>query len=90
MATDLVNHNKLIGQTRGQLIALLGDSEKYSDATDQQLYYLIREDWEGIDPIRRDHLLITTSQDGSVVTARIIVFKKTNRERFAALWASKI
>ena len=62
VAKDLLNRNVLIGQSRSQLLTLLGEPDKYADASDQQLYYLIREDWDGIDPTRPDHLLIDGSE----------------------------
>jgi hypothetical protein len=76
MATDLVNRRNLIGQNRTQLIQLLGNPEKYSDATDQQLYYLVREDWDWIDPVRVDNLLISLDQDGRAVNATIAVLRE--------------
>jgi hypothetical protein len=61
------------------VIALLGDPETYSDATDRQLYYLVREDWDVIDPIRRDHLLVSLDPAGRTVAARIEIFRRNNR-----------
>jgi len=55
---------------------MLGEPEEYSGAKENELYYLIREDWSGVEPVRRDQLLITTDQNGRAVTAVITVFKK--------------
>ena len=79
MAKDLIARKALIGQSRSQLIELLGDPEKYSDATDSQLFYLISEKWNGVDPVRRDHLLISLDENGRAIDARIDVFKKNQR-----------
>jgi hypothetical protein len=79
MARDLVSRSVLIGQSRDQLIERLGDPESYSDATDRQLYYLIREDWDWIDPVRVDHLLISIDQNGQAADARIDVFERRKR-----------
>jgi hypothetical protein len=80
MAKDLVDHDALLGQSRSQLVELLGEPERYADATDRQMYYLIREDWDWIDPVRRDHLLISTDGNGRAVDARIDVFKRKERK----------
>ena len=79
MTRDLLTRNLLIGQNRNQLVELLGEPENYPDATGRQLYYLIREDWDWIDPIRRDHLLITLDHAGRVIDARIEVFQRQRR-----------
>lgn len=76
MAKYLITRNALVGQSRYQLVELLGKPENYSDATDQELYYLIREDWDGVDPVRVDHLLITTDTSGRAVRTVIKVFRK--------------
>ena len=76
MAKDLINRKSLLGQTRSQLVQLLGDPENYRDTTDRELYYLIREDWDWIDPSRRDHLLITLDQNGRAVDTKITVIKR--------------
>jgi glycine/D-amino acid oxidase-like deaminating enzyme len=76
MARDLVERKALIGESRAHLIELLGAPEKYQDATDRQMYYLIRENWNWIDPVRRDHLLIAIDENGRAVDARIDVFRK--------------
>lgn len=79
MSKDLIERKALIGETRSQLIEMLGAPENYSDATDRQMYYLIREDIDGVDPVRRDHLLISLDQNSRVVDARIVVFEKRGR-----------
>jgi len=76
MARRLVADHELLGKDRAQIAALLGEPEKYSDATNAQMYYLIREEWSGIDPVRRDHLLVSTDQNGRVVKIEIVVFRK--------------
>jgi hypothetical protein len=76
MSKDLIQHNTLIGETRSQLIDQLGAPEKYTDATDRQMYYLIREDWDWVDPVRREHLLISLDPNGRAAEARIDVWRK--------------
>jgi hypothetical protein len=76
MAKDLINRNALIGQTRDQVIALLGEPEKYSDASPHQLYYLVREEWDWIDPARRDHLVVSTDESGRTIAAKIDIFQQ--------------
>jgi hypothetical protein len=76
MAKDLIERKALIGESRSQLVELLGAPEQYSDSTDREMYYVIREDWDGIDPVRLDHLLISLDQDGRAFEARVDVFRK--------------
>lgn len=76
MSKDLIQRNALIGESRSQLIDLLGAPEKYTDAGDRQMYYLIREDWDWIDPVRRDHLLISLDPNGRAVETRIDVWRR--------------
>ena len=76
MAKDLINRKALIGQTRDQVTALLGEPEKYSDASSHQLYYLVREDWDWIDPSRQDHLLVSTDESGRTIAAKIDIFQQ--------------
>ena len=76
MSNDLILRNALIGETRKQVIDLLGEPEKYDNATDRQMFYLVREDWDAIDPVRLDHLLILLDPNGRVVEARIDVWRK--------------
>jgi hypothetical protein len=76
MAKDLINRKVLIGQTRDQVTALLGQPEDYSDASTHQLYYLVREDWDWIDPTRQDHLLVSTDESGRTVAAKMDIFQR--------------
>jgi len=76
MAKDLIGRRALIGETRTQLVEMLGAPENYTDATNRQMYYLVREDWDWIDPVRRDHLLVSLDQNGRAIDARIVSAKK--------------
>lgn len=76
MARDLIVSHSAIGRTRGDLVVLLGQPEKYSDTKENQLFYLIREDWSGVDPVRIDHLVITMDHNGRAISAVIDVFKR--------------
>ncbi len=74
MATDLIVSNMIVGKTRAELIAMLGDPEAYSDVPSNELHYEIREDWRGIDISRRDNLVIVVDKNGRAAAADIKVF----------------
>jgi len=76
MAEDLIYHKLILAKTRREVVAMLGEPEKYSDINENQLYYTIREEWSGVDPVRIDSLLITTDKNDQAATAVITVFKR--------------
>jgi hypothetical protein len=78
MAEDLISRKLILGKTRREVVAMLGEPEKYLDIKENQLYYTIREEWSGVDPVRIDNLLITTDKNDRAATAVITVFIKIN------------
>jgi len=76
MAEDLISRKLILAKTRREVVAMLGEPEEYSDIKENQLYYTIREEWSGIDPVRIDNLLITTDKNDRAATAVITVFKR--------------
>jgi len=76
MAEDLISRKLILAKTRREVVAMLGEPEKYSDIKENQLYYTIREEWSGVDPVRIDSLLITTDKNDQAATAVITVFKR--------------
>ena len=75
MAKYLVSHKELLSQERTRILQVLGEPEHYTDVPERQLDYLVREDWDWIDPSRVDHLVISFDQNDRAVEARIDVLK---------------
>jgi len=78
MAKDLVNQKLLLGKSRQEIVKMLGEPERYTDIKANEMFYLIREDYPsfGIDPQRRDHLVITFDPNDKAENAAIEVWKK--------------
>ncbi len=68
MLEDLLEHHQLKGLTYKQLIALLGDTEKYSDEEPNTATYNITTDYgKDINPVYMKNLEVKFSSD-SIVT----------------------
>ena len=76
MARDLVATRMLVGQSRSDVIALLGEAENYGPPQSEKLYYLLRITYHGIDPDMTEHLVLNFDQSNTVVSTEIEVWNK--------------
>ena len=75
MLPDLLKSHPLVGMSRQQVEDLLGAPESYANAGGNELYYLLKEEWSGVDPTEVEHLVLDVDATGHVTQSRV-----TNRK----------
>ena len=63
MAQDLIDKNMLIGKTKSEIIQLLGEPAKLTDISRDELYYKIEVEYDGIDSVKLEYLIITLNSE---------------------------
>ena len=78
MAQDLIDKKSLLGESKKDVIQMLGMSEDYSDVKSNELYYTTELKYNGdIDPTKIEYLIVTLNQKQNVTSVdRKIILDK--------------